>query len=257
MKINHIISSAFLVLSLGATSQAATISTNLNDVILGFKEAGATNNLEVDLGNVSNFISGSYATGSEVTLSQLSGADLTAQFGTWQGTNQVAFGIAGTNGIGGGNTLWASDKNLTTALLAGSSQGTASTAIQTVYTGLNNATSTANSNFAAAILASGPQSWSTQVKSTNNFSAANLNNMATNTTALGTAADGSTSVQLNFYQLLQGGGAAGSTLLGDFKLYDNGTLTFTAIPEPSTYAMILGVFALGFVMLRRRQQVRA
>jgi len=39
--------------------------------------------------------------------------------------------------------------------------------------------------------------------------------------------------------------------LGTLTLSSSG-LTFTAIPEPSTYALILGVFALGFVMLRRR-----
>jgi len=46
--------------------------------------------------------------------------------------------------------------------------------------------------------------------------------------------------------------------LGTFTLNaTSGMLTFTAIPEPSTYAIILGVAALGFVMLRRRQQVLA
>ena len=60
-------------------------------------------------------------------------------------------------------------------------------------------------------------------------------------------------------ELLTGGYAArGVSLLNSseigFALGSNGSFTYGAIPEPSMYAMILGVAALGFVMLRRRQQ---
>ncbi len=41
--------------------------------------------------------------------------------------------------------------------------------------------------------------------------------------------------------------------LGFFTLNGgNGTLTFTVIPEPATYAAILGALTVGFVMVRRR-----
>ena len=56
----------------------------------------------------------------------------------------------------------------------------------------------------------------------------------------------------------------GSTFLGTFALYtadggghNVGDLTFTAftaIPEPSTYAALLGAVTLGVVVIRRRQQ---
>ena len=257
MKFNHIVSSALLALSLAAAAQAQVVSAGLGDMILGFKKTGATNNLEVDLGNISNFQSGgTYATGSEVFLSQLSAADLTAQFGTWTALSSVTFGVAGTNGAGGGFTIWASDKNLVTALNPGASQGTAAAAIATVYTGLNNASVTANSNFAAAILASGAQSWSTKSGAGNNFGGTFLNNLASNTTAL-TGSGGSTFVALDLYQLVNGGAAQTTAdRIGQFKLYDDGTFsyTFTAIPEPSTYAAILGVVTLGVVALRRRRE---
>jgi hypothetical protein len=257
MKIKRMLGSASIALAMiAATHAQSTITVSTDDLILGFKETGATNNLEVDLGSVTNFLSGgTYATGTETTLSQLSATDLTAQFGTWAGTNQVTFAVAGADGTN--NTIWATDKS-TTALKQGTSQGTATNAILTVYSGLNNATSTANSATAAAITATGAQSWSKMITTANNFSWSSLNNMATNTTAL-TGTDGSTSVSLYLYQLTEGSTSAG-TLLGTFKLYDNGILSFTslsAIPEPSTYAMILGVAALGFVMIRRRQQVLA
>src|SRR5208283_2677764 len=69
----------------------------------------------------------------------------------------------------------------------------------------------------------------------------------------------STSATLNLYSLLPGtGGAGSSTELGYFTLTDtsgNFSLTytaFTAIPEPSTYAAILGALTVGFVLVRRR-----
>ena len=40
--------------------------------------------------------------------------------------------------------------------------------------------------------------------------------------------------------------------LGSIALSNTGDLTFTAVPEPSTYAMILGALTLGFVAVRRR-----
>jgi hypothetical protein len=66
----------------------------------------------------------------------------------------------------------------------------------------------------------------------------------------------SSSDQLGLYQLLPGTGSGGSsTELGYFTLTDtagNFSLTFTAIPEPSTYAAILGALTVGFVLVRRR-----
>jgi hypothetical protein len=41
--------------------------------------------------------------------------------------------------------------------------------------------------------------------------------------------------------------------IGTFSLSSGGELTFTAVPEPSTYAAILGALTLGVVALRRRR----
>jgi len=66
----------------------------------------------------------------------------------------------------------------------------------------------------------------------------------------------SSSNVLNLYSLLPGTGGGGSaTKLGYFTLTDTAgsfALTFTAIPEPSTYAAILGALTVGFVLVRRR-----
>ena len=53
--------------------------------------------------------------------------------------------------------------------------------------------------------------------------------------------------------------ANASSFLGTFALYQNGDLTFTAfqaIPEPTTYAALLGVATLGFAAIRRRKQAQ-
>jgi hypothetical protein len=79
----------------------------------------------------------------------------------------------------------------------------------------------------------------------------------------GTWAGGETSVvattttgsSLTLYQLVAGGAA---TKLGTFTLTDVSSVwgltftPFTAIPEPSTYAAILGAVTVGFVLIRRR-----
>jgi hypothetical protein len=59
-----------------------------------------------------------------------------------------------------------------------------------------------------------------------------------------------------------GGAGAGETIdpdptvsgtSGDYMMIDSLTLTSTAVPEPSSYALIAGMFALASIMLRRRQ----
>lgn len=40
--------------------------------------------------------------------------------------------------------------------------------------------------------------------------------------------------------------------VGTLAVYQDGQVTFTVIPEPSTYAIILGALTVGFVALRRR-----
>jgi hypothetical protein len=89
--------------------------------------------------------------------------------------------------------------------------------------------------------------------------------MNTNTTATvtGTAGllNGLSYSALDLYGYENNGASVDTTFLGTLELTTGGELFFTsavsAIPEPSTYAMILGVAALGFVMIRRRQQVAA
>jgi PEP-CTERM motif len=69
--------------------------------------------------------------------------------------------------------------------------------------------------------------------------------------------EANTSTVVPFDQIAQGTGAA--TTLGFFSWAADGTVTFTAVPEPSTYAMFAlgGVLLGGLMFLRRRRAVRA
>jgi hypothetical protein len=86
----------------------------------------------------------------------------------------------------------------------------------------------------------------------------NLSSANSYSNTFGSPVESSTvgSTSLNLYELTPGGGAG--TLLGTFNLSSTGlTFTgFTAIPEPSTYAALLGVATLGFVAIRRRKQAQ-
>jgi len=75
-------------------------------------------------------------------------------------------------------------------------------------------------------------------------------------TGVGSTQVAATSNTMNLYSLLPGVSGGGSaTKLGFFTLTDTAgafSLSFTAVPEPSTYAAILGAITLGFVLVRRR-----
>lgn len=74
----------------------------------------------------------------------------------------------------------------------------------------------------------------------------------TYSTPVARAANGTSTLELWALAQTSSGTKAGVDL-GTFTLNTaTDVLTFTAIPEPSTYAAILGALTIGFVMIRRR-----
>lgn len=69
--------------------------------------------------------------------------------------------------------------------------------------------------------------------------------------------EGSTSTVMPFDSLPTGSGPG--TTLGTFSWANDGTITFTVVPEPSTYAMLAsgGVLLGGLMFLRRRRAAQA
>ena len=265
---------ALASVALIATSAEAAVTAAFPDVILGFAASGgsgAATNLEVDLGNVSQFYDA--APGSTITLTQLSPLDLAQIYGsTWFSRSDLTYGLFATDGNLAGtadghaakDTNWLSNPELTpgtvgTPLQRVSSQfnALAITVMGSVVQFLNTSPSTANSTQSSAYPnAPGNGSytgeetfggvpgtyWRTYHISPDNA----VNNIATNGAAIS-----------DFYELDPGTGPA--TLLGEFELFQNGTLKFVAVPEPSSIGLLgVGFLSLiGMVVLRRRRSVVA
>jgi hypothetical protein len=273
MKTGKLLTSLLAISAGPLAASAATVSASLNDLIVGFYATGGTGasvNLEVNLGNVAQF----YNVSGQITFSGLSATDLSGTYGSnWNTRTDLFWGVAGTTGAAsgttiGGNpiaakTLWGGQAQTTLGVSSSgwntgttfAQQGPAGT-IAGLYSGLagslNGAISTANSTVAATINNTLNGSWS----------------KAEGTTAAAfgyfnpkTSFDGSTNIVGNYaamdlYQLQPNSGAA--TLMGTFALSGDGMLTYGAnfsaatVPEPSTYAALLGAAALGFGAYRRR-----
>ena len=250
---------------------------NPGDLILGFSNAGASKDLVVDLGPASNYYTASTAAmlgatgstnawsgapftapltgGTTYTVNAFNTADLTTVYGASANSTSTFWSVVGGNGNDGGalastpdSTIWVSAPSpveLSASVL--SQQGLS-----------NKLDGITNSLFGGSIAGLSADAYTPGTKS---FTQAlgfgnNFNYFASGPVVGNTSATSS----LNLFELQPTvSGTAAGVDLGTFTLSSSG-LTFTAasaIPEPSTYAMILGAAALGFVMMRRRQQILA
>ncbi len=92
------------------------------------------------------------------------------------------------------------------------------------------------------------QSASGDIAYSGSFSASGSNSVTRNLTYTTGASVSSDVIAVRWAQPIDSGGGA------DFAGFDNVTLSYvSAIPEPSTYAALLGVGALGFAAWRRRR----
>jgi hypothetical protein len=191
----------------------------------------------------------------------------------------VSWGAAATNGsstlpgvTGAAKTDWVTQfdsvqgsvTNLNSAALPASVYKDAATAtansreiaIQNLETGLVGTNgfvqSSKTSNLTGTVPAANA-SWTTEVTASNNGFTSPLIDAGT---ALSLGA-GQYSV-VDLYTYILGSTSTSGVYLGSLELGSNGSLyfttAFTAIPEPSVYAAILGVACLAFVAIRRRKQ---
>jgi hypothetical protein len=281
MNTKYIIS-ALLAAGLATLAHAGTVTSTVPDLTLGFQDVtdGTSNDYEVNLGSIANFQG--LAAGSVVNLSgDISATDLTNIFGSgWNTGGNVTWGAAATTGAGAlagqpAETSWVTQfdsvsngvTNLSaSALPASFTQQESKTGggntryldIQAVNNFLNNktaSTNTATANTAVtSILATTTGSWS---KFVNNAANGWGSTPIDSGTGLSLSAGQYSVIDLFNYQI--DGTNGPGTYLGSLELGSNGTLDFTtataaAIPEPSTYAAILGVASLGVVLIRRRKQ---
>jgi len=249
-----LIAAAGLALTPGL-ARATNVTANPGDLILGFEAPGSPDDLEVDLGSASRFLTAT--------------APFNISFGVVPGTSTAVTNLNSDLGIFGSGSAWASNTSLLWGVVGSVGNQPTSNSYNIFYTqdavdtdgypnpgysgsrgdntpinnkvvsGLAGSAQDAYSTAAAAVDLTGGNSWTSQ-----GFSFVEQQD--------GDPAVGST---LNLFELIPGNPASGNaTDVGSFTLDSSGDVTFTpaAVPEPSTWASILGGgLFLGFFRLRR------
>jgi hypothetical protein len=250
---------------IGTSAHATTVSTSPGDVVLAFainpvsgssSDTGFSINLEVDLGSITNFLSGgTYATGSPYSLSNfLPVADIATEYGSsWNSLTYLDWCAAATNGnstFGGTipthKTVFATLLPSDPAPIGSSSQTTPSSDIATMVSGLGNGTYTALSGSDAAVGTGDESSFNSEA----NGDEPPFFDMNSLTADFQSDTVGTTSLAL--YEITP---SSTGTELGTLTLSSSG-LTFDSapIPEPSTWATVL-VGAATLIGLRRRRRL--
>jgi len=245
------------ILAVGLVSVASAAPTG--DLILGFRDTvnNPTTNAQFDLGSVSLFSTGgTYATGGTVDTGINAGSLLSSTYGSgYASDNALLWGVVGTNGQATGQRV------LYVSAAATGATGAPSSAAWPVASKTSQATQAASFISVAGTTTTGgsntigtgtANSWSNK-EGTSSVAFGAYN------TALFEAKSGSGFADLYVLDPQTTGPGVGSpgAWLGTFSISAaNGDVLFTtaAIPEPSTYAAILGVATLGFAALRRRKQ---
>jgi hypothetical protein len=250
--------------SVPAHADQVTVSQNgtgAGDLILSFTQTGGSEDLEVDMGPASAFISGNVPTLSNYLLT----ADLVAAFGSnWDSASDNVFwsvvGDSHSNKNSGipHYTLLGTDSS--GVPIADGNNSVDDGSLTSYATDLGNATATSDSNDHAAIYAVGNTGSYDQESGVGALE--NAGGGGAGTTPAGgffdiadfgnyfeTQTNGGTSSSA-LYEIDNNSGDA-ATDIGTFSVSSSG-LSFQAVPEPSTWAsIVLGAAAL--VGFRRRR----
>ncbi len=248
--------SVLLAVALAAVLSSSAYAQNVfnqGDLLIGFEQAGNASNYVVDLGNFSQF-----TTGTALTFN-LSTADLSATFGsTWNSnsqTNLVHWGVIGNDSntddlfYTKGRTVAGTQSTAPNRLASSNQQGVESNlaGLQTgSFTGFSGSTPSAGSTLslqATVQTAADSNSWSSGDPQNTGFG------LGSNIEQSKTSLTGPTNSVLDLYESVPRTAAGQkATYLGNFTLDSStGTLSFNVAvaPEPST----LGLMALGFAFM--------
>lgn len=266
MKTRSLIVTALLtttVLLSAGPSAKAVLTINTGDLFLGFKGTGDTQDYLIDLGNVAQFSSldGSTFT---VNLGGSIGADLTTAFSDWANRNDVFWGAAGTTYDGVGNLT------ATIYLTRARSQLTPNT--QSVpWTARSNSGQVASVSLIQGLEGFYKDQGAATVNSTkatfqtastsNTFATLTANNsdflVGGNIEGAFSSTNGTANSVLDLYQIDPTNSVnPGTKYLGKFTIDNAGVVQFTAVPEPSTYGLIVGAGAILFALKRRGDRRR-
>jgi hypothetical protein len=257
-----------------AVSNAQTINLDksggaltYNNLIMGFRSTGSTGstfNLTVDLGLITDYTSGgTFADGNMHQITNLGSTDIASTYGSgWASDSAITWGVAAAKGAAS-KIVYATSAETTIGTVSTpydstvvSARNTAGGLIQGVLNGFDGQTGLSGGSYSAQVTASNGDSWSSLEfqQAGNSFGA-----FDTAVFENGTNFGSNNYIVSDLYKIA----GSGVTYVGSFGLASDGKLyysssaaSFSAVPEPSTYAAILGVAALGFVAVRRRRQAR-
>ncbi|HTQ30966.1 MAG TPA: PEP-CTERM sorting domain-containing protein [Opitutaceae bacterium] len=284
MKTKYIISA--LLAMAGLATGAKAISSSFPDLVVGFQDKVAADNLtsdyEIDLGSMAGYVNLAPNTTINLTstLGLNSGTNLSNIFtSSWNTSGNVTWAALATVGTSGtivpgaaAYTDWVSqfDTNYTGPINPWQPPGPAlytvsiATSVKTgregkiaaLYSGVSGATATGLGAHEISISNTDANSYSIYANSSTNQFSSTLDSGTGLNSALGTYSV----IDLYEYNPNIVKSRPG-VYLGSLELNVNdGSLFYTnfvPVPEPSSYAAVLGAAALGFVMLRRcKQQLR-
>ena len=260
MKMNKILTAALAAAALSGSSAMAQLNYNNGDLLAGFYTTGGSSEVIVNLGSIATYQT-LYAT----TSFNLN-AVLTSTFGSAaSGINWTIFGINDTSSSpynssvtqANANTIWASLAWLSPSQQASAPHVSGSVNSQgLVLSDINSIVNAADPNFypassinnyAAGIAVVSTANQGVQYYMYNNGAFNGNIGGDLNWNSVNTGAGNS-----ELYQSNPGSRAGYATALGAFNLSSGGILTYDAVPEPSTWAM-LGSGMLAFLAVRRRK----
>lgn len=245
--------------------QAAPFVYNAQDLLLGIQSTGA-NEFVANIGSASTYTGA--AAGSTFAVGGYTPSQITSAFGGFDGLSLSISGDIRTSGSASGplNTLWLTqartDINVQTdPWLRKSSlnQGNTGTQIDGIAAGAVTYSGTVspgpNNTATAVVMPTGTAvAGNPGVGPNGDYNGAFTGNVQGLTQAGFSA--GTTPVRLDLYEVRPGAGATlntDSTFLGYFDFNPNGSLTFTAVPEPGAWAL-LGIAGLLFVATQRMRR---
>jgi hypothetical protein len=276
---------SFLVAaSLTASVAFAAVPTDTydaGDILLGFYTAsgtGATKNLMVNLGSYEQFDNNNGAT---VAFAPGLVADLVATYGSnWNTRTDITWAVTGTIGssaISGmpRNTIFATSPrvnagNSPVSIFSNtqSALGAVVTPVSAISNIFNVTDTTTNSSVTVVVDGGNPDSFFTRQGSnsgpqfntstnndTNGLNISDFYGLVPTSPTNGTTAPSGAATDADGLVF-----ARGTNYLGYFTLSSNGlnyTASGTAIPEPSSYAVLGGLVALGYSAIRRRRNTKA
>lgn len=252
---------------LGLNASAQSFSYNNGDLLLGFRSTSSTSNLVVDLGSASALLYGHQA-GDTVTITAFTASQLTSTFGSLNNLYFSVFGDINNNSSSLPlNTLWLStprsDVNTQTSpvnSLSSTGQGNIRSYLDAVAAGASATTLGAIALSSTVVIEPGSMNTPGTISYLKGIANQNNTGISGNihgtwngfpVEGLTTATFGTdtTPLVLDLYQQNPGTANVGQ-FQGTFTLDNSGVLTFTAVPEPSTFAMF-GSGLLALAAIRR------